>query len=242
MHAPADVRPAEKLVADVYGALKANPDVWKKTLLVVLFDECGGYYDHVPPPSTVSPDGIAGRLDKSFLVPFDFERLGLRMPAILVSPWFEPSVDSTIYSHSTIPGSVIEGFGLGNFLTARDKKANKLTDKYLVKNNNQRWRTDVPDLIPPPQPESFGELQQEMLKGSVHLDPHPKARNNMRVRDIQDPVQARAFIRTQNAKHLEHYFAAKNSPALAGKNLSANNQPASTAPSPARIYELKNSV
>ena len=50
MHAPADVRPAEKLVADVYGALRAQPDVWKKTLLIVVFDQHGGYYDHVPPP------------------------------------------------------------------------------------------------------------------------------------------------------------------------------------------------
>src|SRR5215467_3553290 len=43
MHAPADVRPAEKLVADVYSALREQPDVWKKTLLIVVFDEHGGY-------------------------------------------------------------------------------------------------------------------------------------------------------------------------------------------------------
>ena len=93
MHAPADVRPAEKLVADVYSALRSQPDVWKKTLLIVVFDEHGGYYDHVPPPATVSPDGIAGRMDQSFLVPFDFKRLGLRVPAILISPWFKAGVD-----------------------------------------------------------------------------------------------------------------------------------------------------
>ena len=93
MHAPADVRPAEKLVADVYSALRSQPGVWKKTLLIVVFDEHGGYYDHVPPPATVSPDGIAGRLDQSFLVPFDFKRLGLRVPAILISPWFKAGVD-----------------------------------------------------------------------------------------------------------------------------------------------------
>ena len=85
-----------------------SPNVWKKTLLIVVFDEHGGYYDHVPPPATVSPDGIAGRMDESFLVPFDFKRLGLRVPSILISPWFKPAVDSTVYSHSTIPGSVID--------------------------------------------------------------------------------------------------------------------------------------
>src|SRR5580693_4169871 len=133
MHAPADVRPAEKLIADVYAALKSNEQVWKKTLLVITFDEHGGYYDHVVPPATVSPDGIPGRLDQSFLVPFDFKRLGLRVPALLISPWFEPAVDSTVYSHSTIPGTVIDAFKLpGGFLTARDRNANKLTQNYLI--------------------------------------------------------------------------------------------------------------
>ena len=93
MHAPADVRPAEKLAADVYGALRGSPNVWKKTLLIIVFDEHGGYQDHVPPPDAVSPDGIAGRLDEPYLVPFDFKRLGLRVPALLVSPWFRPAVD-----------------------------------------------------------------------------------------------------------------------------------------------------
>src|ERR1700730_17932053 len=130
MHAPAALRPAEKLIADVCGALRSQPNVWKKTLLLILFDEHGGYYDHVAPPATVSPDGIAGRMDQSFLVPFDFKRLGLRVPAILVSPWFKPGVDSTVYSHSTIAGSVIDAFKLpGGFLTQRDAKANKLTAK-----------------------------------------------------------------------------------------------------------------
>jgi hypothetical protein len=45
---------------------------------------------------------------------------------------FEPAVDSAVYSHSTIPGSVIEAFTLGKFLTKRDEQATKLTEKYLV--------------------------------------------------------------------------------------------------------------
>ena len=121
MHAPADVRPAEKLVADVYSAFRSHPEVWKKTLVIVVFDEHGGYYDHVPPPATVSPDNIAGRTDKPFLEPFAFDRLGLRVPALLISPWFPAAVDSTVYSHATIPGSLIEAWSLpGGFLTKRD--------------------------------------------------------------------------------------------------------------------------
>jgi phospholipase C len=240
MHAPKDVRPAEKLVADVYSALAAHPDVWKKTLLIVLFDEHGGYFDHVAPPTTVSPDNIPGRTDQPFLVPFDFKRLGLRVPAILISPWFEAAVDSTQYSHCSIPGSIIDALELtGGFLTERDKGAAKLTG-YFIDDGTRVWRDDVPVLTVPVQPQALDQIQSEILEGAVHLDPHPQARDVMRVRDIQDPGQAGHFVRVQMAKHLEHYFASGGRPDVADK-LSADNQQPSTSPSPARIVELAHS-
>jgi phospholipase C len=238
MHAPADVRPAEKLIADVYDALRGSPEVWKKTLLIVTFDEHGGYYDHVVPPATVSPDGIAGRLDESYLVPFDFKRLGLRVPTILISPWFEPAVDSTLYSHSTIPGTLIEAFGLpSGYLTERDKQANKLT-KYMTFDARRRWRTDIPDVDVPAQPEPLDDMQRELLNGTVHMDPHPEARNELRTQDIQDPQQAKQFMRTQVAKRLEHAIAARGRPR---GSMSASNQLPSTSVSAARIQELHRS-
>ena len=243
MHAPADVRPAEKLVADVYGALRSQPDVWKKTLLIVLFDEHGGYFDHVPPPATVSPDGIAGRTDQPFLVPFDFKRLGLRVPAILVSPWFKAAVDSTVYSHSTIPGSVIDALNLpGGFLTQRDKTAAKLTARsYLVDDGSKVWRTDTPDLTVPPQPQSLDDMQRELLAGTVNLDPHPEQRNPLRTKDIQDPEQAKRFMRTQIIEAHPGIFASNGQPHVAAK-LSADDQSATPAISPSRISELRGSA
>jgi len=241
MHAPADVRPAEKLVADVYGALRARPEVWKKTLLIILFDEHGGYYDHVSPPATVSPDGIAGRMDESFLVPFDFKRLGLRVPEILVSQWFQPAVDSTVYSHSTIPGTIIDALKLpGSFLTERDKQAAKLTAKYLIDDGSRTWRADTPELTVPVQPDPLDPMQREILDGTFHLDPHPDQRNTLRTKDIQDPAQAKQFMRTQIAKHLEHYFASNGKPDVASE-LSADNQVPSSTISPSRIAELRRS-
>jgi len=240
MHAPADVRPAEKLIADVYSALRAAPDVWKKTLLIVTFDEHGGYYDHVPPPATVSPDGIAGRMDQSFLVPFDFKRLGLRVPTILISPWFAPAVDSTVYSHASIVGSVIDAFKLpGGYLTERDKQAAKLTDRYLVRDAARPWRDNVPDLVVPVQPQPIDAMQREILNGTVHMDPHPAARNELRTQDIQDPMQAKQFMRTQVAKRLEHSLASRG---RRGQGvMSAAGQPPSTYVSPSRIAEMRRS-
>lgn len=242
MHAPADVRPAEKLVVDVYSALRAQTDVWKKTLFIIVFDEHGGYYDHVPPPAAVAPDKIPGRTDQTFLVPFNFARLGVRVPAILISPWFKAGVDSTVYSHSTIPGSVIDALGLpGGFLTLRDKQANKLTQRYLVDDGTHVWSTNTPDLAVPVQPQPLDAMQREVLDGSVHLDPHPSLRDELRTRDIQDPAHAKQFVRTQVAKRIEHNLASGGKPEV-GATLSADNQPASPFVSPARIAELRDSA
>jgi phospholipase C len=239
MHAPADVRPAEKLIADVYSALREHPDVWKKTLLIVLFDEHGGYYDHVPPPATVSPDSIAGRTDQPFLVPFDFKRLGLRVPAILISPWHKQTIDSTVYSHSTIPGTIIDALQLpGGFLTDRDRQAAKLTKKYLIDDGSHSWREQTPDVTVPMQPLLLDAMQREILDGSVYVDPDPEQQDTKRTRDIRDPAQAKQFVRTQMAKRLEHNLASRGH---VGKlpTASAYNELPSPTVSPARIAELR---
>lgn len=119
-HPPHDVKLGEYLIAEVYDTLRNSP-YWEKSLLVVLYDEHGGFYDHVPPPGPVpSPDG-----KKSKHPYFDFTRLGVRTPAILVSPFVEKGqVDSTTYEHSSLPATIKTLFNLPEGLTARDKAAN----------------------------------------------------------------------------------------------------------------------
>ena len=116
-HPPHDVRYADDLVADVYKILRASGH-WDTCLLIVLFDEHGGYYDHVSPPRGVpNPDN-----QMSADPPFDFTRLGLRVPAVIASPWIEKgSVDSTVYEHASLPATISKLFGLNAFLTARDR-------------------------------------------------------------------------------------------------------------------------
>lgn len=238
MHAPKDVRPAEKLVADTYGVLQQHPEVFKHTLLIVLFDEHGGYYDHVVPPAAVNPDGIMGRTNEPYLVPFGFDRLGLRVPAILISPWFPPGVDSTTYSHSTIPGSIIDALELdGGYLTKRDAAAAKLTQRYLVENPALVWR-DPPEVAVPMQPQGLDDIQRDVLGGAAYLDPDPAKRTTVRTEDIQDPARARQFILTQVSKRIEHNIASH----FEGGELptaSAYNDPPGPNVSPARIAELR---
>ena len=194
-------------------------------------------------PRAAAGDGIArrhrrDRWTKSFLVPFDFKRLGLRVPAILISPWFQPAVDSTVYSHSTIPGSIIDALQLpGGFLTKRDANANKLTAKYLDQRRQPHLAHRYARRRAPVQPQPLDPMAREVLNGTVHLDPHPDQRNPLRTQDIQDPAQAKQFMKTQIAKHLEHYFASKGKPKAA-----ANSRPRTNRidlVSPSRIAELK---
>jgi phospholipase C len=89
-HAPVDIRNGQDLVLAVYDALAASPQ-WERTLLVIVYDEHGGFFDHVPPPRAPDDD------------PEMFGRYGVRVPAIIVSPWVEPrSVSNTLFDHTSI--------------------------------------------------------------------------------------------------------------------------------------------
>jgi phospholipase C len=82
-HPSHDVSQGELLIKQVYEALRASPQ-WNSTLLIVTYDEHGGFYDHYPTPliNVPNPDGINGA--NPF---FEFNRLGVRVPTLLISPW-----------------------------------------------------------------------------------------------------------------------------------------------------------
>jgi phospholipase C len=76
------MREGERLIKNVYEALR-NSSRWNDTLLVINFDEHGGFFDHVAPPQdgVPNPDGLMNHYG------FNFTRLGVRLPFLLVSPW-----------------------------------------------------------------------------------------------------------------------------------------------------------
>lgn len=86
-HPDHDVRWGELLYKEVYEALRSSPQ-WNETLFVLTYDEHGGFYDHVQPPmeGIPAPDNISS-YPPPITGPFMFNRLGLRIPTILISPW-----------------------------------------------------------------------------------------------------------------------------------------------------------
>ena len=124
-HPNYDVALGEQLIYDVYNALRTGP-AWAGTLLVVAYDEHGGCYDHVAPPSGATPpDDNAGEYG------FDFTRFGVRVPAVLVSPLisagtvFRAAPDGAPLDHTSVLKTVETRWGLPA-LTARDAAAPSL--------------------------------------------------------------------------------------------------------------------
>jgi len=103
-HPDHNVEQGEILIRDTFNAIWNNQALRESTLLVVVYDEHGGLYDHVPPPPADNPDGKNWAGSPNSLDPaFDFTRLGVRVPAIIISPYIPAGrIDQTQYDHSSI--------------------------------------------------------------------------------------------------------------------------------------------
>jgi phospholipase C len=126
-HPNYNVALGEQLIHDVYEAVRSGPG-WPQTLLVVTYDEHGGCYDHVPPPSGATPpDNSAGEFG------FDFTRFGVRVPTVLISPLiaagtvFRVPAGSVPFDHTSILKTVEERWNLPP-LTQRDAVAPSVAD------------------------------------------------------------------------------------------------------------------
>ncbi|HEX5708613.1 MAG TPA: alkaline phosphatase family protein [Pyrinomonadaceae bacterium] len=176
-HPPHDVTAGEALVADVYNRIRRSK-YWEKTLLIITYDEHGGCYDHVTPPPAIPPDEIHSRPYHRYPNDpvFNFDRYGLRVPAIFVSPYIEagtvvrtnpglydppnppPVPPSTLpvplpFDHTTIIKTLSSLFDLKSsstgqsYLTERDRAAPDLGD-YLPLGDKV---LDKPESVVPPK-------------------------------------------------------------------------------------------
>jgi phospholipase C len=141
-----DFSRGEALLREVYSALAARPSVFAKTLLVITYDEHGGFFDRVSPPYNASYKD--GRVAPGGFV---FDLLGVRVPAILVSPWIPPStVDQQIYDHSSIVATLRRLYlPQAQPLTPRDAHSNTFTHNLSL--TAPRATEDLP-LLPAPPP------------------------------------------------------------------------------------------
>ncbi|KAL5834753.1 hypothetical protein ACOSQ4_014250 [Xanthoceras sorbifolium] len=174
-HPKHDISEGQKFVKEIYEALRASPQ-WNEMLFLIIYDEHGGFYDHVPTPVTgvPNPDDIIGPEPYNF----KFDRLGVRVPAILISPWIEPGTvlhgpagpeATSEFEHSSIPATLKKIFNLKKFLTKRDAWAG--TFDVVVNRNTPR--TDCPVTLAEPvrmrdtaanEDAELSDFQQELVQ------------------------------------------------------------------------------
>jgi len=123
-HPPHDVALSERLIARCYDAIR-NGAGWSSSLFIITYDEHGGNWDHVPPPAAISPDDK--RPDG-----FAFDRYGVRVPAVLISPWIPAGtiarapVGEPPFDHTSILATLRQLFGPFDPLSRRDAVAPNL--------------------------------------------------------------------------------------------------------------------
>jgi hypothetical protein len=138
-HPDNDVVAGDSFLREIYDAIRSNDDVWASTLLLIVWDEHGGLFDHEVPPAVGHPDDFTSTTPK-----FAFDRLGVRVPAIVVSPYVEAGVvDHTVYEHSSIPATVTEQF-IGPPATNSPFSREKWASTFLHLLTRTAARTDDP--------------------------------------------------------------------------------------------------
>ncbi len=155
LHPLNDVANGEFLLKQIYEALFAADSPYAAdTMLIITFDEHGGFYDHVPPPAAPPPGGAALYSNPHG---FAFDRYGMRVPAIAISPFTDPGTviglaqgadPATIFDHTSILATVAARFGLPH-LSNRDASANTLACA-LTRDAPRILPATLPVVIKPP--------------------------------------------------------------------------------------------
>ena len=175
-HPPHHVGMGEDLIAEVYNALRSSP-TWEKTLLVIIYDEHGGTYDHVAPPNAVPPDNAHSQ-------PFGFNRYGVRVPAVLVSPYIRagtilktPKASPYPFDHTSVITTLRKRFALGSPISHRDAVAPDLESVLnldIPRNDCPLSMNPLPYTVDPTELERalkapLNDFQKAMHEAAAHL-------------------------------------------------------------------------
>jgi phospholipase C len=115
-HPPHDPPYGQAVIASVYNALAASPQ-WNHTLLIVTYDEHGGFFDHVPPPKMPDDRATDG-----------FDQVGFRVPTLVIGPYVKQSYVSSVVRDHTSALKHLEGMFGTQPLTARSSAATDLSE------------------------------------------------------------------------------------------------------------------
>jgi phospholipase C len=184
-HPLGSVRAGELLIKKTYEALRRSP-IWKDSMLIITYDEHGGFYDHVAPPSARRTGATGRRFG------FTFDQLGPRVPTVVISPRIPRNlIDHRRYEHSTIVSTLIRLFGLKE-LTTRSSMTSDLKPLAIL----DVPRTDAPMTLPQPMGPAFARVVKTPFEATAVKQPE-------RAIDDDPTGMVAATIASGLAQHLE---------------------------------------
>jgi len=228
-HPPYVVTLGEQLIADAYNCVRNGP-AWQQTLLIITYDEHGGCYDHVAPPPAQPPG-------TNVTAPFNFNRYGVRVPAVIVSPYIKAGTvlrppGAVPFDHTSIIATLRKCFpALGAPLTLREAAAPTVADALSLPEptNMGPDRLDaLPFVVTPSQVAKaqlapLNGMQSALLKLAAHLPGAPPAddfasfvQNHIERLSTQDtPLMTPAGLDTSTAAAASAFINSKVAPFLA---------------------------
>jgi phospholipase C len=192
-HPPQPIAFGEELLRRVYLALSSNPSRWEKTLLLVTYDEHGGFFDHVAPPAIPTPKPPDPLVEEDYGAPF--ETLGVRVPALVCSPLVAPGVCHALFDHTSFLTLVAQRFGLAErdypCLDRRSADGNvrvqSLGDLPLA--DTARTTVPVPPLVTAQPPAIFDRpIAEANVEAAMALWNHDPERASERFPELTRPL------------------------------------------------------
>lgn len=152
-HPAHNIQLGQVLIGTIYQAL-ANSQYWERSLLIITYDEHGGFFDHVPPPTTVDDNGP------------EFQQMGFRVPTLVIGPHVRAgAIDHTVFEHGSFNATVALRFGLPplNARMAATADVSSCIDPAFV--DNPQPPVQVPQLI---------VRESEILEGLGEITSQPE--------------------------------------------------------------------
>jgi phospholipase C len=181
-HPKGSIARGEAFIKFVYDCISQSP-IWSQSLLLVTYDEHGGFFDsEVPPKATPPGDGTQNHKRAEHPQNFAFDKYGVRVPAIAISPWISPGglgsqkFADQIFDHTSVIRTVLEVLNIGGNLTERDKVAPSFASICSL----DEARTDLPQISPPVQP-AAADPQTSLVEADPTAPPESMAKGFSRI-------------------------------------------------------------
>jgi phospholipase C len=194
-HPPHDVVAGEQFLWEIWQAVSQSP-AWPETLLLITYDEHGGTFDHVMPPwNAACPDASSDPGDEGFM----FNRFGVRVPMVAVSPWIQAGTvfrsDSPIgvpYDHTSILATLRDWLSLPPGMMLASKRVSVASNLAQILTLDKA-RTEIPPISAP---------ATVVKETAMHLPPNALQRSMVSAKAVKqghDPVAVLASVRSRQA-------------------------------------------